>query len=604
MGSAELPQPLTPRPALPPSGDSLPGIAGAPLVVVGIGASTDEPAALEALLRNLPVLPGLAVVVVQVGSAPGRSARQLGELTALPVREVVAGLPLQLDTIYAAPTNTLVGIPGGAFVLEEPPRGSGARLVIDSFLRSLAAELHGRAIAVTLAGCAPDGALGLQAVKEEGGITIRQSSSTDQLDGPLPGASATDAVDLFLRPDQIGQELGRIARRLVELVTPNLEQDQRTADDHVLAKIYGLLRKVTGVDFSFYKQTTLRRRLARRLIVRRIESLQQYLRHLQSSPSELKELYEDMLINVTRFFRDPETFAELRTDLLPLLLRNRTADQPIRIWVPGCASGEEVYSLAMLILEHPGALPFETPIQIFGTDISERSIEKARAAIYAESIVSDVSPERLRRFFTKVEGGYQVAKRLRDLCVFARQNLASDPPFSRLDLISCRNVLIYLGPTLQKTIIATFHYALKSTGFLLLGSSETIRDYANLFTLLDKRHKFYAKNPASVRTALELGARPLPRSLSEPLGYLSAGAGGQEDWNEMELQRAADRIILARFGPAGVIINERAEILQSRGHTSPFLELPSGAVTLNLLRMVKENIAIELREGIYRALAR
>lgn len=574
-----------------------------PFPVVGIGASGARLEALSELLRGLPGSSGMAFVLVLHVSPQHRSALLglLQPLSKMLISEATDGMLVQPDCIYIAPASGLLTMRGGSLRIE-PCRKDRQVAIIDHFFRSLAAEQRSGAIGILLTCDDTDGTLGLKAIKGEGGIAILESDAPTRFDGSGRTVLTQDHVDLLLHPAQIGEELSHIAKQLLRAFAELVDPVERLPDEQqTLSKIYALLRKATGVDFNLYKQTTLRRRIARRMVVQRITTLADYLRHLQSSPSEVKELYEDMLINVTRFFRDPDTFAALSSDILPLLMQDRQPEQPIRIWVPGCATGEEVYSLAIIVLEYLRSTSFDISPQIFGTDISERSIEKARSAVYPESAVSELSPERLRRFFTKVEGGYQVVKRVRDLCVFARQNLASDPPFSRLDLISCRNVLIYLGPTLQKAIMPTFHYALKPNGFLLLGSSETIRDYSNLFVLLDKRHKVYARNPSTTRTTLDLTTRAVPAELLEPPRHERLAKN--EGWSEVELQRAADRIILARFGPAGVIINERAEILQTRGHTSPFLELPPGTATLSLLRMVKEHIAMDLRDGIQRAVA-
>ncbi|MFO0575461.1 MAG: CheR family methyltransferase [Polyangia bacterium] len=573
-----------------------------PFLVVGIGVPSGAGESLLALLKGLPRETGLAVVIAtHEAGLPGPVGRreQLAAVTVVPVTEVSHRCTLEPDHVYIGAPGGELRLQGGTLV-REPAAPAASPLVLDRFFRSLAADLRSHAIGVLLAGADADGALGLKSVKGEGGIAIIEGETRARAAGLLLRPSP-DSIDLAVGAEQLGAELARIAAQHHRLLGSGDGPERAQDEQLLLSKIYTTLRKATGVDFSLYKQTTLRRRIARRLLVQRIGSLAEYARFLQASPAEVKELYEDMLINVTRFFRDPEAFTMLASEIMPLLLQDRSPEQPIRIWVPGCATGEEVYSLAITLIEGLSGSPFEAPIQIFGTDISERSIERARMAVYPESAVAEISPERLRRFFVKVEGGYQVVKRLRDMCVFARQNLASDPPFSRLDLISCRNVLIYLGPTLQKTIIPTFHYALKPNGFLLLGNSETIRDYSNLFVLLDKKAKLYVKNPASGRTALDLTARMVPAELLEPprLERLSPG----ESWSEVELQRAADRIVLARFGPAGVIINERAEILQSRGHTSPFLELPPGTASLNLLRMVSESIAMVLREGVQRAVA-
>lgn len=575
-----------------------------PYLVVGIGVPAGRSGTLRELLGGLPAHAGVAVVLIPHGPPlPGEAGADTDLVAALaggplPVSSAAPGDTPLPDHVYVAPPGCGLRLEGGRFQVEPGPAAGR----IDRFFRTLAADMRNRAVGVVLSGCEADGALGLKVIKGEGGITIVEDEFSSEMNGVARSAIVSELADLCLRPEKIGEELGRIARLLgAALAEIDAPPERESEEQLLLGKIYTLLRKTTEVDFTHYKQTTLRRRIARRMVVQRISTLGEYARFLQLNPGEVKELYEDILINVTRFFRDTDTFAALRTDLLPLMLKDRPPEQPIRIWVPGCATGEEVYSLAITLLEHLGTVPFETPIQLFGTDISERSIERARLGVYPESSLADVPAERLRRFFTKVEGGYQVVKGLRDLCVFARQNLASDPPFSRLDLISCRNVLIYLGPNLHKTIIPTFHYALKPNGFLLLGNSETIRDYANLFVLLDKRHKFFMKNPTAGRTPLDLSARTVPQSLLEP--PRSEILATTQGWTELELQRAADRIVLARFGPPGVIINERADILQSRGHTSPFIELPPGTATLNLLRMVKENIAIALRDGIHRAVA-
>ncbi|MBV8811931.1 MAG: PAS domain-containing protein, partial [Acidobacteriaceae bacterium] len=327
-------------------------------------------------------------------------------------------------------------------------------------------------------------------------------------------------------------------------------------------------------------------------------TLADYLAFVQANSKELYELQDDILISVTRFFRDPEVFEAFKDVVLPQILDNRSSDQQVRIWVTGCSSGEEVYSLAISLLEHLTGKAVEPPIQIFGTDASERSVQRARLGIYPETIANEVSPERLRRFFNKTEKGYQVAKRIRDICIFARQNLCHDPPFSRLDLISCRNVLIYFGSQLQRQLIPTFHYALRPDGFLLLGSSETIREFTDLFSLIDRKNKIYSKIGATPpRALLETGPRGfLPDLAIEP--PLLSG----ENFSEIELQRTADRIVLARYSPPGVIVNDKLEILQSRGHTSPFLELGAGAASLHLGRMAREDIAPQVTAAVKKAI--
>ena len=323
-----------------------------------------------------------------------------------------------------------------------------------------------------------------------------------------------------------------------------------------------------------------------------------YVRFLREQPAEVKLLFEDILINVTSFFREPEAFEAMQKLVFPELVRSRSPDEPIRVWVPGCASGEEAYSIAISLLEFLGDMASGVQIQIFATDIEEAVIDKARAGIYPESVADDIGPERLRRFFSKVPGGYQVSKTIRDMCVFAKQNLVKDPPFSRLDLISCRNVLIYFGPVLQKKAIPIFHFALKPTGFLLLGKSEALSAFPELFTLVDKKFKIYVKKMAPPYLVIPA----LASEYTPPGRRGEAAAAAAEIVTPADLQREADRLVLARFAPAGVIVDENLNILHFRGHTGPFLEPIPGEASLNLMKMAREGLQMELRAALHAAI--
>jgi two-component system CheB/CheR fusion protein len=452
---------------------------------------------------------------------------------------------------------------------------------------------------VVLSGTDSDGALGLKAIKGEGGITMVQSPESARFSEMPRSSISNDHVDRILPPAQLANELGQLGSQFRHPALRPLEDGApQPGDEHQFSRIVNLLRSVSGVDFRLYKPTTIRRRIARRMLLHRSQTLGEYAGFLQGNPKELRELQEDALINVTRFFRDPPVFEALKQIILPRIFEEREPDQQVRIWVAGCSSGEEAYSIAISLLEYLTGQPFEPPIQIFGTDASDLNIQKARTGIYPESIAGEVSAERLRRFFVKVDKGYQVSKRVRDLCIFARQNLCHDPPFSKMDLISCRNVLIYLGADLQKQILPTFHYALRSSGYLLLGTSETIREFTELYQMLDRKHKFFAKIPNSNSRSI-LGIAPriyLPDTAAQP-----PLTGIQETWGDMELQRAADRIVLARYGPPGVVIDEKQEILQSRGHTSAFMEMPQGSVTLQLTRMLRDSISSPVTHAVQRA---
>ena len=362
-------------------------------------------------------------------------------------------------------------------------------------------------------------------------------------------------------------------------------------------RIFAILRSASGVDFTQYKQPTIRRRLQRRMVLRKIEELSQYVVFLQQHSEEVKALYSDLLIHVTRFFRDPESFDVLIKRAFPVIVDNRRDDLPVRVWVPGCSTGEEPYSLTIALLEYFDKHDMSYPLQVFATDVSDSAVEYARAGVYPETIARDVSPERLRRFFNKIDGQYRIAKHVRDCCIFARQDITRDPPFSKIDLVLCRNVLIYLGPAIQKRLMSVFHYALKNTGFLMLGGAETIGPFVDLFSILDKRHKLYTKKlHAGMRTDLDFPPTEQPHAASEVARRPSAEARPANS-----IQNEASRIILARYSPPGVIVDADLKIIQFRGQTGPFLEPAPGDASLNLLKMAREGLLHGLRTAVHEA---
>ena len=362
-----------------------------------------------------------------------------------------------------------------------------------------------------------------------------------------------------------------------------------------LAAVLDQLRKSSGVDFSQYKPNTIHRRTLRRMVILKLDSLNKYAQYLKEHPEEASKLFDDVLIPVTSFFRDFEAFEALKTQVYPAIVKDKSKKNAIRMWAPGCSTGEETYSLAMTLLEFLGDKAPSFQVQIFGTDLNEKGIEKARAGVYRESIAEEISPERMSRFFLKVEGGYRVNKAVRDMCIFARQNLASDPPFSQMDLVACRNLLIYIQPVLQKKIIPILHYALKPSGFLVLGSSESLSAFPDLFSIVDKKHKIYSKKPAASRLPYDFG-----------LSYLPAGSGIIESprrveklqsslEHEIDIQAEADRIVLKNHSPAGVVVNRAMEVVHFRGRTAPYLEPAPGKPSLNVLKLARNGLAIELR---------
>ncbi|WP_052672369.1 chemotaxis protein CheB [Aliterella atlantica] len=569
--------------------------------VVGIGASAGGLEAFTQLLTYLPANTGMAFAIVQHMPANQESVLSLilARTTRMPVQEVKDGMAIAPNQVYVIPPNASMTIEQG--VLKLTPRTSSSRVFmsVDTFLLSLAEERGKKAIGVILSGGDSDGARGIEAIKAAGGVTFAQSEGSAQVNSMPNTAIATGQVDFILPPDQIAAKLAEIGNHpyLANSSATETEVMPTSSESQdALSIIFDLLRKATGVDFTYYKQTTLNRRIGRRMLLYKLENVKDYARYLQNNPTEVMALYEDALIHVTSFFRDPESFEALKTLVFPAIVKDKSPQTPIRIWVAGCSTGEEAYSIAICLLEFLADRLPRLPIQIYATDISETAIEHARNGIYTLSQVANVSSERLYRFFVQVEDNYQISKHVRELCVFARQNLIGDPPFSRLDLISCRNVLIYLGTPLQQKLLPVFHYGLKSTGFLMLGTSETIGDFADLFTLYDKKNKIYAKQITSTRLNVDI----IPSSYS-PAIVKPPTLATEQIPSDLEIQKEADKIVLNQYAPAGIVIDINLDIIQFRGQTSSYLEPAPGKASLNLLRMAKEELRRELQTAIYQA---
>lgn len=570
--------------------------------VVGIGGSAGGLQAFRELLENLPEKTGMAYVLISHLSAdkPSYLSEILSRSTSMPVHPIEDGEEPQPEHVYVLPPGHLAFLNQGKFHLEHRKVGERMPLAVDTFFRSLAADQQSYAIGVVLSGADSDGTLGVRAIKGEGGVSIAQSPETAQQSSMPLSSIEMDHVDFIGSPAEIAVELARLASLYRKPQIQQLEGGQPLPkQEQSYQRILQILRSATGLDLRQYKQQTVRRRIGRRMVVRRIESLSDYARFLQLRPDEVRALHEDVLINVTRFFRDPEFWHSLSTQVLPILFAARPHEKPLRIWCAGCATGEEAYSVAITVLEYFTANQMDATVQVFGTDASEYAIEAARTALYPESLVAEISPERLRRFFNKVDRGYQMSKRVRDCCIFARQNLCNDPPFSHIDLLSCRNVLIYFSQALQKQLITTFHYALEPDGYLLLGASESLRDYGDLFNAFDRKNKIYGKVEGPARIAHISHALDLMPSSMRRGEHLPLFAEG---WSEIELQRAADRIALARYAPPGLIVDDTLKVLQVRGQTTPYVELASGSVSWNLSRVLREEIAAEVKGAVERAI--
>ncbi|HYV42720.1 MAG TPA: chemotaxis protein CheB, partial [Thermoanaerobaculia bacterium] len=575
-----------------PSSDSFP--------VVGVGASAGGLEAFSHLLRNVPPDTGMAFVIIQHLDPTHESmlSEILSRDTRMPVGEAASDVRVERDHVYVIPPNRMMQLDDGHLRLAPRGETNGRYMPVDHFFRSLANSLKTRAIGVVLSGTATDGALGIEAIKAEGGITFAQGENSARHDGMPRAAISTGCVDFVLSPENIARELARIARhphiRLMEAVP----KEAAPADRGVGEKILSLLRASTGVDFAHYRQSTIQRRITRRMALKKIDDLEKYYNFLKENPREVHSLYEDMLIRVTRFFRDRETFEFLQGKVFPRILKNRPADSPVRLWVPGCATGEEVYSLVISLIESCKAHRREFPFQVFGTDISETAIEKARAGIYSDNASADVSPERLRRFFVKRDGNHQIAKAVREACVFARHNVLTDPPFLHLDLLSCRNLLIYLEVGLQKRILPIFHHALNPSGFLLLGTAETIGTFGDLFRPEEKHHKVFSKKPGVSRAVFDYSQAVPPH---HPAAGSPQGKSAPVTLPAVDALREADRIVLSQYAPPGVVINEAMEVIQFRGHTGRYLEAGSGVASFNVLKMAREGLLADLRAAIQQA---
>ncbi len=558
--------------------------------IVGIGASAGGLDAFTQLVNNLSPTTGMGFVLVQHLDPSHESmlADLLASHTTMPVQEATQGMKVEANQIYIIPPNTKMSIHN--CVLELSPRSEERKrhLPIDYFLTSLAADLGSRSIGVILSGAASDGTLGLEAIKAAGGITFAQDRSA-KFDSMPRNAIAAGVVDFVLPPEKIASELAAVTDHSYF----GAERVATLEYGPALETIIALVRRRTGVDFSLYKRPTIARRLSRRMLLTHKEKLEDYLALLQERPSEIDALRDDLLITVTQFFRDPDAFDYLTKKVIPQMLKDRNSDQPFRVWVPGCSTGKEVYSLAIVLIECLEQAKLQSiPLQIFGTDVNERAIDEARTGRYPESISSTISPDRLKRFFSKVEDGYQIARFVRELCIFSRQDVTRDPPLSRMDLISCRNLLIYLGALLQRRVLSIFIYALQPAGCLLLGTSESLGPLAEYFSVLNSKNRIFKRNLQTDRPQFET---PIRRPQGEM--YPALGIASKID-DATVIDRRADRMLLDQYSPSGFLIDEQFRVVKFRGDVGPYLSPPPGDPHLDVLRLVHEDIVISLRAAI------
>jgi two-component system, chemotaxis family, CheB/CheR fusion protein len=580
-------------------------IIEAPFPVVGMAASAGGLEAFTQLLSHLPIDTGMAFVLIQHLSPDHESllTEILARATTMLVREVENGMKVEPNQVYVIPPNTKMILLEGLLQLSPREKVFGKYMPGDAFFASLAADRGHKAIAVVLSGGDGDGSLGIRAIKEAGGVTFAQCENTAKFDSMPNSAVATGNVDFVLPPDKIAEELVHLSRNtMLACSLPLLTAAESLAAPDALVTIFRLLRSTTSVDFSNYKSKTIDRRIQRRMLLCKLEHLADYATYLQANPTEIKALYEEILIHVTSFFRDPEAFEQLKAKVFHTISQNKSAEFPIRIWVAGCSTGEEVYSIAICLLEFLAQRVTQPPIQIFATDISDLAIDKARSGIYTENQMVEVSPERRRRFFHAVEGGYHISKAVRELCVFARQDLGSNPPFSNVDLISCRNVLIYLDNSLQKRIMPIFHYSLNPTGFLLLGTSESTGQYSDLFNLIDKKYRIYTKKPSTAQHTFSFTPSRYPAKTSNSISAaLASRQSVTAPAADLELQKKVDQLIFDRYAPVGVVVDDKMQVLQLRGEIDQYLKLVAGVANFNLFNLVRSELLNDLRAAIYQA---
>ena len=566
--------------------------------VVGIGCSAGGLEALEKFLRNVPAECGMAFVIVQhldplhVSALPGLLQR----FTSMRVVEVEDGMVVAPDAVFVIPPNKDMSLLHGRLRLLEPFAPRGLRLPIDFFLRSLAEEFQERAIGVILSGMGSDGVFGLRAIKEKGGLTLVQEPASAQAESMPRCAIEASVVDIVgpaeVLPQRIVQYLGHPASMAQH--GPALEGETLSALDHVII----LLRERSGNDFSLYKTNTLYRRIERRMAVHQIPTMKDYVRFLRGNPQEVDLLFKELLIGVTGFFRDFEVWDKLRDEAFPALLAQNPEGKALRAWVAACSTGEEAYSLAIVFQEVLEALRPEArfTLQIYATDLDPDAVDRARKGYYPDNVAADVSPERLARYFVPEEGGgYRIAKPIREMVVFATQNIALDPPFTKLDILTCRNLLIYFGPQLQKRLLPLFYYALNHNGLLLLGSAETIGNFGHLFGVVNNKARLYRRLD-----------QPQPvAGLNFPGGSANA-AHAQPETSSVErsdsLGQLTDHLIQQHWAPAAVLVNADGDIVYVSGRTGKYLEPAAGKTNNNIHAMAREGLREALTGMVRKAL--
>ncbi|MBF0380004.1 MAG: PAS domain-containing protein [Magnetococcales bacterium] len=565
--------------------------------IIAIGASAGGLEAYERFFRNVPSSSGMVFVLVQHLDAKHNSilAELIAQYTIMKVAQVEDGTKVEPNCVYVIPPDRDLAILNDTLHLIEPTQPRHQRLTIDNFLRSLAEDAKERAVCIILSGTGTDGTQGLKAIKEAGGMVMVQEPTSAKFDGMPANAIQTGLVDYTIAPENMPDKLiAYLQHRDIALQNKMMlpiGDDIRVQ----LQKVLVILRSKVGHDFSQYKENTILRRVQRRMAINQIDSIADYIMRLQKNREESSTLFKELLIGVSNFYRDPEVFELLETKIIPGLFADRNPDQPIRIWVPGCATGEEAYSIAILLHEHMETQNHQFNIQIFSTDLDSHAIEFARLGIYPDTISAYISSDRLKRYFTKEGNSYEINKKIRDMLVIAEQNLIKDPPFSSLDLISCRNLLIYFGASLQAKVLPIFHYALKPNGHLLLGTSETVGSSSHLFKTINRKWKLYQRKPICVDDKKRFEPPIIQYTREPPIMFSGESENTEPDF---DLKSAMENLLLAQHTPACVIINDHYEILFIHGRTGKYLEANQGKASFNILKQAREGLLPDLTTAI------
>jgi two-component system CheB/CheR fusion protein len=565
--------------------------------VVGIGASAGGLEAFKKLITAIPEDSGMAYILVQHLHPGHESALPeiLQRVSKIPVVEISDNVHVDPDNIYVIPSNKILVATDG--VLKLSPRSAKDRLnlPINIFFSSLAEVHQAHAIGVVLSGTGSDGTAGLKDIKDQGGLTFAQDPASAAYDGMPQHAIDAGIVDFIISPEKISEKLLELRQSFINASSDGSDAAKDKINEDAFRQILALLRVRVGVDFNFYKQTTVRRRIIRRMVMLQLETITDYLDYLKKNKPELDILFQDLLIPVTSFFRDPVTFDTLCETVFPEIIKNKPAGTPLRFWIAGCSTGQEAYSIAICLHEYLNENISTAKVQIFATDLSEKAIKKARAGIYAKKELEGISDNRLQQFFIKTDGHYQVKKTVRDMCIFAVHNFLKDPPFAKMDFISCRNVLIYLEPFLQKKALTLFHYALNDKGILLLGKSETTGNAADIFIPFGKKDKYFTRKAVPGRFT-NVASERSEAAFADKNYFMRSKEGKTDDF-----QKNADDILLQKYTPVGVVVNDQFDIVQFRGSTGEYLEPSPGKASLNILKMAKEGLAFEIRNALHKA---